>query len=267
MTGYDAKQQDSLARPQSDRSSQPMRLVGLLARRVAVYGGCLLLSLASYGAYEHFKIHNELPQSLASLITAAGFALVPVRALVREFLAIEGKILHWLHGAGALALIALSLSGVISGGPLLSHAAIAPFAVMGAAQAVMHQNQPRSPEQAEALRRFATSLPEVAQFTQGNLASPENALRAVAVLSDLVQKAQVLGETELRSDPGFQGALMQVGTRFGLSIGLDIVDRTITELAANPVAVGAVPALRQHLAEVRKQLNAPKVGSTSNAPG
>jgi len=41
-----------------------------------------------------------------------------------------------------------------------------------------------------ALKRFATSLPEVAQFAGGNLSSPENARRAVAVLSDIVAKAQ-----------------------------------------------------------------------------
>ena len=116
-----------------------------------------------------------------------------------ELFAIEGKVLHLVHGIGGLALGGLALGGVISGGPLLTHAALAPFAIMGAAQAVMHQDHPRNPEQADALRRFATSLPEVEQFTNsGDLTSPANVRRAVAVLTDLVTKAQVLGETELR---------------------------------------------------------------------
>lgn len=76
--------------------------------------------------------------------------------------------------------------------------------------------------------------------------------RAVAVLTDLVTKAQVLGETELRSDPGFQGALRRVTTRFGLSLGLDVIDRSIGELSANPAAASAVPELRKRLSKVRK---------------
>jgi len=237
---------------------QPRSSIGAALVRLAIYLACLLLAVGAYVAYEHFKIHGESTQSLASLVAAAVFGLVPVRALVSQFLAIEGKVLHWVHGIGGLALVGLSLGGLISGGPLLSHAALAPFAIMGAAQAIMHQDHPRSAEQAEALRRFATSLPEVAQFTRGNLASPENALKAVGVLSDLVQKAEVLGQTELRSDPGFQAALARVSTRAGLSIGLDTVDRAVAELAKNPAAAGALPELRRRLATVRGQIEASK---------
>ena len=126
---------------------------------------------------------------------------------------------------------------------------------MGAAQAVMHQDHPRNAEQAAALRRFATSLPEVAQFTRSkNLASPENAKRAVAVLSDIVAKAQTPGETELKSDPGFQSALRQVSTRFGSNLGLDAVDLALNKLAANPATARAVPQLRKQLAKARKSL-------------
>jgi hypothetical protein len=192
---------------------------------------------------------------MVSLLLAAGFGFAPVRALVRELFVIEGKLLHLVHGVGGLALGGLVLGGVVSSGPLLTHAALAPFAIMGAAQAVMHQDHPRNPQQAEALRRFVTSLPEVEQFTKsGNLTSPENARRAVSVLTDLVMKAQVLGETELRSDPGFQSALRRVTTRFGLSLGLDAIDRAIGELSANPAAASTVPELRNQLAKVRKAI-------------
>jgi hypothetical protein len=114
----------------------------------------------------------------------------------------------------------------------------------------MHQDHPRSREQAEALRRFASSLPEVAQLTRGNLSSPENARRAVAVLTDLIAKAQALGETELRSDPGFRSAL----ARLGLSLGLDTADHAIGKLSSSPAAAGAVPELRQRLAAARRTL-------------
>jgi len=221
--------------------------------KILLHAGFLLAAVVAFGAYAHFRLHGQTAPSLVSLIVAAGFGLAPLRALVHELFAIEGKVLHVFHGIGGLALIGLALGGAITGGPLLTHAALAPFAIMGAAQAVMHQDHPRSPEQAEALRRFATSLPEVEQFTKsGDLASPANVRRAVAVLTDLVAKAQVLGETELQSDPGFQGALRQVTTRFGLSLGLDAVDRAIGRLAANPAAANAIPELRKQLAAARR---------------
>jgi hypothetical protein len=138
---------------------------------------------------------------------------------------------------------------------LLTHAALAPFSIMGAAQALMHSDHPRNPAQAEAMRRFVTSLPEVEQFTKsGDLSSPANVRRSVAVLTDLVAKAQVLGETELKSDPGFQGALQRITTRFGLTLGLDAVDRALGQLAANPAAAGAIPGLRKKIATARKSI-------------
>jgi hypothetical protein len=222
---------------------------------VLLHAASLLVAVAAFGAYEHFKLNGESTASLACLVTAAGFGLAPVRALARELLAIEGTVLHLVHGVGGLALLGLALGGAISGGPILSHAALAPFAIMGAAQAVMHQDHPRSREQAEALRRFATSLPEVQQFTRaGDLTSPANARRAVAVLTDLVAKAQALGETELRSDPGFQSALRRATTRFGLSLGLDTVDEAIGKLSVDPGASSAVPELRKRLAAARRTL-------------
>ncbi len=169
--------------------------------------------------------------------------------------AIEGKALHLVHGLGGLALIALPVSGLVSGTPMLTHAALAPFALMGAAQAVMHQNNPRNAQQAEALRRFATSLPEVAQFTKsGDLSSPANISRAVAVLTDLLGKAQALGETELQADPGFQAALKNATARVGLTLGLDSIDRAVNVLGASQADPASVRALRVKLAQVRGSL-------------
>jgi len=181
---------------------------GQLFGRVLLHVGFVAVAVAALGVYEHLTLHGQSVASLASLVVAAGFGLAPLRALARELFSIEGKLLHLVHGLGGLALGGLALGGVFSGGPLLMHAALAPFAIMGAAQAMMHQEHPRNPEEAAALKRFVTSLPEVEQFTKsGNLASPANVQRAITVLTDLINKAQVLGEAELRSDPGFQAAL------------------------------------------------------------
>jgi hypothetical protein len=222
-------------------------------RRLLLHSVLLLIAAAAFVAYQHFKLTGQSTAALVSLIAAAILALAPLRALIGELFAIEGKALHALHGIGGLAFVGLAAGGVISGQPLLNHAAMAPFALMGAAQAVMHQDHPRNAKQAEALRRFATSLPEVAQFTHsGSLTSPENVARAVHVLNDLISKAEVLGETELEADPNFQSAWARATTRTGLALGLDMIDQAVNRLAANPAAATAVPDLRRRLAKARQ---------------
>ena len=241
--------------PASQGPAAPRASLGSLAARVVLHAGFLLIAVGCLAAYEHFKVRGQSDAALASLVAAAGFGFAPVRDLVRVVFRIEGKALHLVHALGGLALVALPLTGVVSGAPVLTHAAMAPFAIMGAAQAVMHQDRPRTAKQAAAMQRFATSLPEVAQFAgASNLASPGNAKRAVAALSDILAKAQALGETELESDPGFQSALSQVSTRFGANLGLDAVDLELTKLAANPATAGAVPELRKRLALARRTI-------------
>ena len=236
-------------------TDKPRVPAAAIAGRVLLHVGFLLIALAAFAAYAHFSVHGQSGVSLGCLVAAAGFGFAPVRDVVRVALAVEGKALHVVHGLGGLALLGLPLAGVVSGGSVLTHTAMAPFAIMGAAQAVMHQDHPRNAEQAAALRRFAASLPEVAQFTSAkNLASPDNAQRAVAVLTDILSKAQALGETELRADPGFQSALHQVSTRFGANLGLDAVDLALAKLAANPATAGAVPELRKQLATARRTI-------------
>jgi hypothetical protein len=226
------------------------------ARRVVgvVLVNCLYLLIAAglFVAYQHFKLSHQTGLSIASLLGAGVLALTPVRAVLHELVELESHVLHLAHGAGGLLIAGLVGTGAIKGEPMLTHAALAPFAIMGAAQAIMHQDHPRNAKQAEALRRFATSLPEIQQFTKsGDLTSPQNAARAVAVLSDLIGKAQALGETELEADPGFRSALQQATTRFGLTLGLDSVDHAISTLSKNPDAAKAVPELRRKLAAAR----------------
>jgi hypothetical protein len=220
--------------------------------RILLHGLMLLAAAAAFVAYQHFKLTGQSTQALVSLVATGILALAPLRALIGECFAIEGKMLHALHGIGGLAFVGLAAAGFIPAQPLLSRAAMAPFALMGAAQAIMHQDHPRNAKQAEALRRFATSLPEVAEFTRsGSLTSPENATRAVRVLNDLISKAEVLGETELEADPNFQSAWARASTRTGLTLGLDTIDQAIDRLASNPAAAAAVPDLRRRLAQAR----------------
>jgi hypothetical protein len=243
--------------PEQLLAAEPRAQAGVTMRalvgRMLLHAGFLVIAAGLYVAHEHFALHAQSTPAMGCLLGAAGFAVAPVRALLGELWALEQKALHLVHGLGGLLVVGLSAGGVVSGGPLLTHAALAPFAIMGAAQAVMHQNHPRNAAQAEALRRFASSLPEVEQIAKGgSLSSPENATRAVAVISDLLGKAQALGETELQADPNFQSALRQVTARFGLTLGLDSVDKAIASLAANPAAASAVPGLRRQLAKARQ---------------
>ena len=248
----------NVAPPANSQSPATLRpSLGSVAARILLHAGFLVVAVGCLAAYEHFKIEGPSSASLVSLVAAAGFAFAPLRDLIRVAFGVEGKALHLVHGVGGLALVALPVTGVVSGAPVLTHAALAPFAIMGAAQAVMHQDHPRNAKQAAALQSFAASLPEVAVFANSkNLASPEAAKQAVVALSDIVAKAQALGETELESDPGFQSALSQVSTRFGANLGLDAVDLALAKLAANPATASAVPRLRAQLASARRTISA-----------
>ena len=221
--------------------------------RLAGHGVVLLLAVACFVAYEHLKLEGRWGAALACLVLAAVLAFLPIRHLLRALLGLEGRALHVVHGVGSLALVALPLTGAVSGTPVVTRAWMAPFAVMGAAQALMHQNHPRDAAQAAALRRFTADLPAVARMaSSANLASPRNASRAVALLADVIARAQALGESKLQADSGFQGALRQTSARVELNLGLDAVTLALRKLAASPAAAGAVPELRLRLAAARR---------------
>jgi hypothetical protein len=237
--------------PGAPSSGRGRSLIG----RIVLHALNLVIAAGAFAAYQHFSLAGQSTPALVSLVVAGGFLLAPLRAVLHSVFAIEHRVLHVVHGIGGLAFMALAGGGVISGGPVLTHAALAPFAIMGAAQAVMHQNHPRNARQAEALRRFAESLPELGRLTgAGTLSSPDGAARAVSVLSDVIGKAQALGETELDSDPGFQSALRRATSRTGLALGLDAVDQALGRLGANPAAARQIPLLRKRLAAARRTL-------------
>ena len=227
-----------------------IRSIGI---RVLLHLGSLLVAIACFVAYQHFKVAGQTTVSWVCLAAAGAFGFTPLRDMARAVFAVEGKALHLLHALGGAALIGLPVAGAVSGTPVLTAAANAPFAIMGAAQALMHQDHPRNAKQAAALQRFAESLPAVAQFAgTKDITSPENARRAIAVLTDIVAKAQALGETELESDSGFQNALTEVTTRFSAILGLDAVDLVLGRLAANPANANSTARLRTQIAATRQ---------------
>ncbi len=237
------------------RPATPVRSHSV-AGRIILHSLNIFVAAGALAAYEHFSLKGESTPALVSLAAAGGFALAPVRALLHGVLALEGRVLHLVHGLGGLAFAGLAAGGVISGQPVLSHAALAPFAIMGAAQAIMHQDRPRNARQAQAMHQFAASLPRIAELTRsGTLSSPEGAARSAAVLEDIIGKAQALGETELRADPGFQGALRQVTARLGLTLGLDTIGQAVERLSTNPAASRELPGLRRRLARARRVID------------
>jgi len=238
-----------------ERRREPRNRVGT-GMRLVWHAILLAVAVACFAAYGHLKVEGRSTAAMTALIAGAVCGFAPLRDVLLLVFRIEGTALHIAHGLGALALVGLPVSGVVSGTPLFARSWRAPFAMMGAAQAIMHQTQPRNAKQAAALQTFAASLPEVAQFANSKEPlSAAKATRAIAVLTDILGKAQALGETELDADPGFQGALRHVSTRFGASLGLDAVDLALRNLAGNPAATSAVPGLQRRLAQARQTIN------------
>lgn len=235
-------------------SPRPTRAASIL-RHAAHWVLGLTGAAALLVGYEHLQANGETLPAWTCLAGAGLLALNPLKALLHRLFSLDRGVMHLVHVVGATGLVALPATGIVSGTPVLTHAALAPFAIMGAAQAMMHQDRPRNAAQAAALRNFATSLPEVEQFARSrDFTSPANLAHATQVLGDLIAKAQVLGQTELEPDPGFQSALKQVGVRTGLGLGLDAIERSVDAMAKSPAGAAAAPALRVRLAQVRRAL-------------
>lgn len=74
--------------------------------------------------------------------SAALLVLSPLKALLHAVFTVEYSAMHVAHVVAGLGFAALPVSGLVSGSPVLTHAALAPFAMMGTAQALMHSNKP-----------------------------------------------------------------------------------------------------------------------------
>jgi hypothetical protein len=206
---------------------------------------CLFLALALglYLTYRHYSLLNQSTPALASLGGTAVFGWATIRGLM-------ARLRHF-----AFVLIpGVALLGYWKGAPMVDQFAQSPFAIMAAMQAVMHQDHPRSAAQAAALRQFASSLTEVGRFAGSDLRSPANAARAIQVIGDIMTKAEYLGATELRSDPGFQNAVRNTTMRTGINWGLDSVVATLRALANNPSIAKQVKDLRRRVDALRGRL-------------
>jgi hypothetical protein len=242
-----------LGRDRGQVAPPARRSAGAIFGRFLLHALFLVIAIGCLAGYEHFRVAGRTNPALGCLVAAGLFGFAPVRDLLGLVFGLGGRALHLAHALGALGLATLPLSGMVSGPSVLTHAASAPFALMAAAQAVMHQNHPRNPAQAAALQRFAASIPQVAQFAGAtDLTSPANARRAVVVLTDILSKAQALGQTELAADPRYQSTVARTSTGVGARLGLDVVDLAIGRLAANPATASAVPALRRRLDQARR---------------
>jgi len=235
---------------------QPLRGASIAAHLLHWVLG-LAGATALFVAYQHLNLNGATVPALGCLGATALLALSPLKALLHAVFTVERGAMHLLHVVGALGLVALPVSGLVSGTPVLTRAALTPFAMMGAAQALMHADTPRDAAQARIMRSFVTSLPQVAQITSHDFTSAVNVEHAITVLGDLISKAQILGETELESDRGFQSALKRVGIRTGLSLSLDAINHSIDVMAQSPAAAAAAPALRTRLAQVRRSIAKP----------
>ena len=120
---------------------------------------------ALFVAYQHLKINGAPTPAYVCLAGAALLALSPLKALGHAMFTVERGAMHLVHVVAGLALMALPVSGLVSGTPVLMHAALAPFAMMGAAQALMHSGKPRNAAQSQAMRSFVTSLRSCLEMT------------------------------------------------------------------------------------------------------
>ncbi|MGH7669360.1 MAG: hypothetical protein ACRENQ_07675, partial [Gemmatimonadaceae bacterium] len=106
--------------PPAPRSPDfPRRSIRRTAVRIALHLAFLLVAVACLAAYEHLRIEGHTRAALVSLIAAAAFGFAPLRELIRMIFHVEGKTLHLVHVLGGLGLVALPLTGVVSGTPVL----------------------------------------------------------------------------------------------------------------------------------------------------
>ena len=93
----------------------PRFSLGSAVTRILLHVVFLLVAVGCLAAYEHFKAGGRPDAALASLVGAGLFGFMPLRDLIGILFRIEGTALHLVHGLGGLALIALPLSGAVSG--------------------------------------------------------------------------------------------------------------------------------------------------------
>ena len=235
------------------RSPDERRFAASASAKLLVHGGALLIALACFAAYGHFKLEGQSTAAMVSLASAAVFGFTPLRGCCASYFASRESAAHRPRFGQPRAHRA-PVSGVVSSRPVLTRAWMAPFAMMGAAQAVMHQNNPRNAKQAAALKQFATSLPEVAQFAgpKDLVAANAKARRRRAVRHSRQGASLGRDRARIRSGISERAAKPRAIRREPWPRRVDVALRN---LSGNPAAQSAVP-----------DLEAPRVG-TQDARG
>src|SRR6478735_3088007 len=103
------------------RLTPPKRSLASIAGRFLLHVLFLVIALGGFLAYQHYSTLGAKTESTVSLLVAGGFALAPVRAVLRAFFGVERRVLHLVHGLGGLAVVGLTLSGAVQGRPILTH--------------------------------------------------------------------------------------------------------------------------------------------------
>ncbi len=231
---------------------------------VLIHAASFIAGLCCLAAWRVLRLDGNSAASMGALVAAGLLLLSSLHLVLDAVFALERRLRHAVHLVAGLGFAGLAAGGHLNHLPVLNDAALAPFAMFGAVQALMHSGQPRNPEQAAALQHFLSGVREIEglDFSGRSL---EGTQHTAAVLKDLVTRAQVLGPTELRSDPGFQSALRQVTARSGLSLGMDNLGGAIDRLASQPGGERAAHELRRELAAARRQIAAGSVVASANA--
>ena len=73
-----------------------------VVRTVMWHALCVALAIVLFAAYEHLAVHGQSPRSLACLVGAAVFALVPLRAVLGALFSVETRVMHLLHGVWSM---------------------------------------------------------------------------------------------------------------------------------------------------------------------
>jgi hypothetical protein len=229
-----------------------------------IHAASFVAGLCCLAAWRVLRLDGYSTASMGALVAAGLLLFSSLHLVLDAVFAIGRRLRHAAHIVASLGFAGLAVGGHLNHLPVLNEAALAPFAMFGAVQALTHSGQPRNQEQAAALQHFLSGMREIEglDFSGRSL---EGTQHTAAVLKDLIARARLLGTTELRSDPGIQSALRQVAARSGLSLGMDNLEGAIDKLASQPGGERAAHELHRELTAARRKIAAGSGAASAEA--
>ena len=88
--------------------------------RLVWHAVLLVIAVGCFALYGHLKVEGRTTPAMIALVVGAVCGFAPLRDVLRLVFRIEGTALHVAHGLGALGLVGLPVSGVVSGAPLFT---------------------------------------------------------------------------------------------------------------------------------------------------